>query len=109
MGAVGPVPTPTLAPPPATHIALPAVPPTLITNSAPAARQGGPKPHKGKPGPLVDKGIKGKGKALLGCASPSQAEAHVHGYSLDCSCPVTFQASLVISIPEASYTASLAV
>jgi len=86
MGAVGPLPTPTLAPPPAAYVVPPAEPPAPIVDSAPAVRQGGPKPHKGKPGPLVDEGVKGKGKAQA-VPPPSQAEAHICSCSPGHSCP----------------------
>jgi len=112
--SVGPLPT--TMPPPVAPIAAVAEPPAPIAVSGTAARQAGPKPPRGKPGPLASKSVPGgKGKAKAMPPPPKQKPTYVAAAQAAAAPPTPPMpapppwASVVISLPDASCDASLAI
>jgi len=112
--SVGPLPT--LAPPPVAPITAVAKPPAPIAVSGTAVRQAGPKPPRGKPGPLAGESVTGgKGKAKAVPAPPKQKPTYAAAAQAAAAPPTPPtpapppQASIVISLPSASHNASLVI
>ena len=113
LAPVGPVPT---LPPHVAPVVAVSVPPAPITVSGTAARQAGPKPPPGKPGPLASESVTGgKGKAKAAPPPPKPkptyaAMAQAVAPSLTPPTPAPPpRASVVISIPSASRDSSLVI
>ena len=114
LASVGPLPTP--APPPVALVSAISEPRALTAVSGTAAKQAGPKPLWGKPGPLAGESVTGgKGKAKAMPPPPKQkptyaAAAHTAAAPTMPPTPAPPpRASVVISVPGASRDASLAI
>jgi len=114
LASVGPLPTP--APPPVAPVSAISEPRAPITVSSTAARQAGPKPPRGKPGPLAGESVTGgKGKAKAAPTPPKQKPTYAAAAQA-AAAPATPptpapppRASVVISLPDASRATSLAI
>jgi len=114
LASTGPVPS--TMPPPVAPIAAVAEPPAPIAVSGTATRQAGPKPPRGKPGPLAGESVMGgKGKAKAAPAPPKQKPTYAAAAQAAAAPPTPPtpapppRASMVISIPGASRDTSLAI